>query len=77
MEYLTLHCMFDGDQRIWKATNLSSYIFYMEREVIMQKKMYALKTATPEDQRKLINFTIPLFFMDASFKNEIAVDLVE
>jgi hypothetical protein len=39
--------MFEGDQRIWKASNLSSYVFYIEREVIIQQKLNASKKATP------------------------------
>lgn len=69
MEYLTMHCMFEGDQRIWKASNLSSYVFYMEREVIMQQRLNASKRAAPENYRKALNFMVPLFFMDSSFNN--------
>ena len=47
MEYLTLHCTFEGDQRIWKASNLSSYVFFIEREVIMQKKIKMSMKAKP------------------------------
>jgi hypothetical protein len=47
MEYLRLHCSFEGDQRIWKASSLSSYVFYIEREVIIHKKTKLCKKASP------------------------------
>lgn len=29
MDYVGMRCMFEDDQRIWKATNLAAYIFFI------------------------------------------------
>lgn len=38
MDYVGLRCMFEDDQRIWKATNLAAYVFFIELEILRFKK---------------------------------------
>jgi len=77
MEYIILQCSFEGDQRIWKASQLSSYMFFIERELMIQRKASLSRSVTPDVQVRLMNFKVPLFFMDSSFNNEIVVDITE
>lgn len=68
MDYVEVRCMFQDDQRVWKATNLASYIFFIEREVIKFKKTQNLIVDNKnQEENHSSNFKVPLFFMDASF----------